>query len=285
MPDPLLPRGPADDGEDALVSAYLDGEATAEEAARVEASPRLLAQVAAFGSVADLVASDPVDVDDVRREQHIAAALAAAPTAANVTAMTVGRSDRRPWYRQPLVAVAAAIVALAVAVPALSQLTRTNDNDVAGSAADESESAESATEDRDRQPGRSLTPAPAGDATDLTEGDGGFDPANGLAEAAPAATAAPNEQYARLVPDDSGEFTDLAAAVAAYDTQADEADDDTAALFEDSAPSAADNCLDRFDAELPVLVATVGGTDFFVGRAGGVTIAVEMETCTVAFGD
>ncbi len=64
---------------DELISAYLDGEATADERARVEADPSLLAEVERMGALsARMVAiDDPGVADPFTRRRHLGAALAA----------------------------------------------------------------------------------------------------------------------------------------------------------------------------------------------------------------
>lgn len=60
---------------DELASAYVDGEASAEEIARVEGDPALLSLVEEFRALRQSSVADDIDPD--RREQHISAALAA----------------------------------------------------------------------------------------------------------------------------------------------------------------------------------------------------------------
>ncbi|HSL56296.1 MAG TPA: zf-HC2 domain-containing protein, partial [Acidimicrobiales bacterium] len=69
--------------DDELVSAYLDGEASDDERARVEGDPVLVARVAELRAAAAAVAA-PVDpLDEVTRRRLIDASLAAgAPVAA-----------------------------------------------------------------------------------------------------------------------------------------------------------------------------------------------------------
>src|SRR5688572_8576296 len=71
MTDAMLPP------DDELVAAVLDGEATADERARVEADPALRARLAQFAEVRRRVAA-PVTVPPDARERAMAAALAEA---------------------------------------------------------------------------------------------------------------------------------------------------------------------------------------------------------------
>ncbi|MEY2449352.1 MAG: hypothetical protein QOH79_2828 [Acidimicrobiaceae bacterium] len=86
---------------DELASAYLDDDATAEERARVEADPALLARVEEFRAVRDELAA-PVIPPTAQRDAAIAAAL----LAPNVVELDVARSRRR----LRIVSIAAAIV-------------------------------------------------------------------------------------------------------------------------------------------------------------------------------
>jgi hypothetical protein len=60
---------------DELASAYIDGLATDEEVARVEASPDLRARVEALRAVARLLATEPVVAESSMRTRHLASAL------------------------------------------------------------------------------------------------------------------------------------------------------------------------------------------------------------------
>lgn len=73
---------------DELVSAYLDGEATADEVARVESSPELMAEVRRLEAITQRVAStDQIPPPPAgQREVHLAAALAAFDTSLGTTA-------------------------------------------------------------------------------------------------------------------------------------------------------------------------------------------------------
>ena len=68
MTEPLRPP------DDELVSAHLDGEASAEDSARVDADPQAQARLAELRVIRDAVAR-PVEVPTAVREASIAAAL------------------------------------------------------------------------------------------------------------------------------------------------------------------------------------------------------------------
>jgi hypothetical protein len=94
---------------DELVSAYLDGEATPDERARVEADPELLARVAVFRQLGEAIAGKPPAIDEPRRQQMIGRALAETPAPlAPVRSLTARRLERVG----PIAAAAALIAAL-----------------------------------------------------------------------------------------------------------------------------------------------------------------------------
>ena len=122
--------------DDELISSYLDGEATPDEVARVEADPALLARAQEFRAASELIAT-PVAVlaaDDADR--LIATALAQSVTTPTVTDLTIAR-QRRQRFQRRLVSVAAGVVVVGLAVPALIAISNsTNDDDSAAIFAD-----------------------------------------------------------------------------------------------------------------------------------------------------
>jgi hypothetical protein len=152
MTDPVDPRdqtptGDAGDAGDAgdpdpvdeLVSAYLDGEATPEEVARIEADAALRARVEDLRAVATAVAA-PVDPPPGEvRDAHVAAALAAAddhavpaPPLAPPVDLAAERAGR-DRHRRRLVAlsVAAAVLVGVLAVPLLTRIGADGDTQTA----------------------------------------------------------------------------------------------------------------------------------------------------------
>jgi len=106
-----------DDGRAELASAYLDGAVTANERARVDADPQLMALVGDLRSVSQSLASAPVTAADSLREQHLATALAVFVTADEAAAASRSVVPRRPSWRTrwltPLIGVGAATVIVA----------------------------------------------------------------------------------------------------------------------------------------------------------------------------
>lgn len=110
---------------DELVSAVLDGEATDDEVARVEADPTLRARRDELGRVAAAVASPVTPASAADRDRAIAAALAVADGVpapsedAEVVDLRTARDRRRRTY-QVAGSVAAVVLAAVLAVPLLS---------------------------------------------------------------------------------------------------------------------------------------------------------------------
>jgi|GEM_PF-3587791 hypothetical protein len=144
MTDAPLPPDAADE----LASAYLDGEATAAERARVETDPGLLARVDALARAQAAVGAS-VPVDPAARDAAISTALAAATEPGGVLASEATEPERAPVVplarprgaapstRWRYLAVAAAIAVAALAVPLLSQLGESDEQDTAGVALDD----------------------------------------------------------------------------------------------------------------------------------------------------
>jgi hypothetical protein len=145
---PTTDPSPADaDAE--LASAYLDGEATTEEMARVEAEPRLGALVAELDDVRHRLAVDPPGPRAL--DDHVAAALAefdaldggdggdgeaggdgatGAPPAA-VASMDERRERRPAWYRRIPLGAAAAVIVLVALVGAAATIDVGSDDETA----------------------------------------------------------------------------------------------------------------------------------------------------------
>jgi len=138
---------------DELVSAYLDGEATADEVARVESTPELMAEVDRLQALTSRIASAPAvpPAPVAQREAHLAAALAAFDAAAQrepaagapettpsvdttqakaaktttAPAEVVSLSERRSsrsWPRGRVLGIAAAVALFVVGAAALFSL-------------------------------------------------------------------------------------------------------------------------------------------------------------------
>ena len=132
------------------VSAHLDGEATTDEAARIDADAELRAELERLRAVRDRLAVDDPPAADA--EARISAALAAFDSGpANAPVVDLAAARQRRWYhRVPLGAVAAALLVVA-AIGAITQIDVDSGDDTATAAdsGDDSagDSAEGAGED------------------------------------------------------------------------------------------------------------------------------------------
>ncbi|MEO0494992.1 MAG: hypothetical protein AAF081_16420 [Actinomycetota bacterium] len=110
---------------DELVSRYLDAEATADEIARVESDPDLLARADAMRAAIEAVAA-PVPIPTADLDRIRAAAIGTSTTSTEVSDLAVARA-RRLERRNRFVAIAAAFVVLAVAFTAVQAIDGDDD--------------------------------------------------------------------------------------------------------------------------------------------------------------
>lgn len=169
---------PNDDDE--LVSAYLDGEATPDEVARVESAPVLLARVETFRAAIGLTAQPVPPAPSPAREAAISAALAAAdevlprleaagpapppPVAAPPPAPVIDLAARRKRANFTWLAAAAVAAVALVAVP----LVLRSDDDTATTVAAADKRA--STTQRSEEPGSAEAEAVPEDSTAAEEG-------------------------------------------------------------------------------------------------------------------
>lgn len=114
--------------DDEIVSAYLDGEATADERVRVENDPRLQARLVELRQVAAAVGTPHFFADSPGRDTLIARALAAGGAAAPAddtppgsAAQVVDLDAVRRRRRLTVLSAAAAVLVVLLAVPLLSR--------------------------------------------------------------------------------------------------------------------------------------------------------------------
>ncbi len=117
---------------DELVSAYIDGELTDPERARVEADPVLREQVQRFLTVAEAVAAPVPPPPAGHRDRAIAAALEASSTAVNVASLDVARARRRSPRVVAIASVAAAVAVVLLVVPIVLSTRNGGEVDLAG---------------------------------------------------------------------------------------------------------------------------------------------------------
>lgn len=115
---------PPSHDDDELLSAYLDGEATAEETARVDGDPRLQARLRELEAAATLVGSPVERVPPTVRDAAISSALAAADrsseddTAAAAPVVHLDSRRRKQWA---LASVAAVVLLVVIATARMLQ--------------------------------------------------------------------------------------------------------------------------------------------------------------------
>jgi hypothetical protein len=183
-----------DDRLDELASAYLDGVATAHEAAEVERDPRLLARVESLRRAAEAVATDVPSPPDTDRDQAIARAVAAfepesaARPPVDLAAERTRRRSRRGLW------VASAAAALLALVAGVSLLRQDDGSTLAGRADSDAAQPEAG------QPSTTLGPGA------------------GAGDDAPAVEESADAPLVDLAGAELGEFSDVEALVAAVRT-------------------------------------------------------------------
>lgn len=227
MTDPTHPN-------DEAVSSYLDGEATLDEVARIEADPELLARAQELGAVTELMSTpvEPLPQHDVDR--LIDNALDQGAGSSRTTDLAAVRAKRR-FNPRRLATVAAALIILAGAVGALIVFNSDGGEDTFASSTDDSSTADSAfAEDSDDTASNSdaaLESDTADSDTGMAESDVMSDEGEGMVDEGPA------EEYAG--PDAApGDMSD--AEESADRTRRDESDrnGDTESGFGDAAAEA-----------------------------------------------
>jgi hypothetical protein len=136
MTDPFRP-------DDELVSAVLDGEATAEERARVEADPVLSARLEEFAAVRDQVAEPVQPWSGADRERAIAAAKAAVRHHRAEPVGTVRPLRRRQGEVPRFLAVAAAVLFVLLGIGFVASQTGGDDAGDDSASSDEAAGGES----------------------------------------------------------------------------------------------------------------------------------------------
>ena len=136
--------------DDEILSAIIDGEASAEMIASVEADPEKARRLADMRSAVDIVAATPPAATPERRSASIAAAMAAAtPASPEVTSLAAQRHKREEKKRSIPVswmAAAAAVLLFVLALPVLFGLGGGSEADVAATADEVTETVEAVEE-------------------------------------------------------------------------------------------------------------------------------------------
>ena len=205
---------------DELLTRYLDGDATDDEIARVEADPALVARVATLRTAIDLVAS-PITIPTADLDRIRAAAIAESATSSAVSDLDARRAQKLQ-NRQRILAAAAVFVFLAVGFAAIQSGVGDDGDDTTADAGSDT-AADDASSDDDGAVAESALLGDADEAAD-DEGDDG-DASDDMADAAGDDMAADMDDLAEagdevsateplsaldVLPDDLGELADLA---------------------------------------------------------------------------
>ena len=166
--------------DDEAISSYLDGEATPDEIALIEADPELLAGVQEFESAAELLSTPVTPLPQSDVDRLINNALAQSSTSDRITDLTAVRAGRI-FQPQRLAAVAATLLILAGAVGALIAFNSDNGEMAFGDTGDDSATAASDFADEYRQ----MPEADMGPSDD--SGDDTADSSDDMADEASAA--------------------------------------------------------------------------------------------------
>ena len=197
--------------DDELISSYIDGEATLDEVARIQADPELLARIQEFEAAKDLLSAPVPPLPESDVDRLIDSALWQSTTSDRITDLSAVRAMRR-FNPQRLATIAATLVLLAGVVGALIALNNsgTGDETSASTAGDSSEMADESFGD---------------DGDDMAEsGDDMADamPESDMADAMPESDMADYDGDGDMAEDDS-DMTEP------YDSEQSVADDPTAA--------------------------------------------------------
>ena len=197
--------------DDELISSYIDGEATLDEVARIQADPELLARIQEFEAAKDLLSAPVPPLPESDVDRLIDSALWQSTTSDRITDLSAVRAMRR-FNPQRLATIAATLVLLAGVVGALIALNNsgTGDEMSASTAGDSSATADDHVGD---------------DGDDMAEsGDDMADamPESDMADAMPESDMAEDDGDGDMAEDDS----DMAEP---YDSEQSVADDRTAA--------------------------------------------------------
>lgn len=128
--------------DDELVSSYIDGEATFDEVARVQADPELLAEIRAFEAVAELLSTPVATLPQSEVDELIGNALDQSGTSDRIIDLSAVRAGR-VFTPQRLATIAAGVLLLAGAVGALIAINNSATRDeMSATSADSSEMAD-----------------------------------------------------------------------------------------------------------------------------------------------
>ena len=178
--------------DDELISSYIDGEATLDEVARIQADPELLARVQEFEAAKDLLSSPVPPLPESDVDRLIDNALWQSTTSDRITDLSAVRA-MRTFSPQRLATIAATLVLLAGVVGALIALNSDSGDEIASTSADSSEMADDYVGDD-------------GDDSAMAEsGDDMAESPEEMADAMPESDMAESDESDMAEPDDSGQ--------------------------------------------------------------------------------
>ena len=183
--------------DDELISSYIDGEATLDEVARIQADPELLARVQEFEAAKELLSSPVPPLPESDVDRLIDNALWQSTTSDRITDLSAVRAMRR-FSPQRLATIAATLVLLAGVVGALIALNNSGTGDeIASTSADSSATADDYVGDD----GDDMAESPEEMADDGDMAEDGDD----MADAMPESDMAESDESDMAEPDDSGQ--------------------------------------------------------------------------------
>ena len=174
--------------DDELISSYIDGEATLDEVARIQADPELRARIQEFEAAKDLLSSPVPPLPESDVDRLIDNALWQSTTSDRITDLSAVRAMRR-FSPQRLATIAATLVLLAGVVGALIALNSDSGDEIASTSADSFEMADDYVGD---------------DGDDMAEDDSDMaDSGDDMAEAMPESDMAEAMPESDMAEDDS----------------------------------------------------------------------------------
>ena len=189
--------------DDELISSYIDGEATLDEVAHIQADPELRARIQEFESAKDLLSTPVTPLPESDVDRLIDNALWQSTTSDRITDLSAVRAMRR-FNPQRLATIAATLVLLAGVVGALIALNSDSGDEIASTSADSSEMAdESFGDDGDDMAASEDDMADDGDMAEPGDDMADAMPASDMAESGDGDMAEDDSDMAE--PDDSGQ--------------------------------------------------------------------------------
>ena len=188
--------------DDELISSYIDGEATLDEVARIQADPELRTRIQEFETARDLLSTPVTPLPESDVDRLIDNALWQSTTSDRITDLSAVRA-MRSFNPQRLATIAATLVLLAGVVGALIALNSDSGDEIASTSADSSEMADESMSEMTETTWR---PSDMADSEDDMADDGDMaESGDDMAEAMPESDMAESDESDMAEPDDSGQ--------------------------------------------------------------------------------